>query len=37
MEDKHSGEDLIRETLEGMARFEFGTVDEFNIFAKKTN
>jgi FkbM family methyltransferase len=37
MEDKHSGEGPIRETLEGMARFEFGTVDEFNIFAKKTN
>ncbi|MCX6267008.1 MAG: FkbM family methyltransferase [Bacteroidetes bacterium] len=35
IEDKHSGEDSIRKALEEIAVFEFGIVDEYNIFAKK--
>jgi FkbM family methyltransferase len=35
MEDKHTGEYPIRDTLRKIAPFEFGEVDEFNIFAKK--
>lgn len=35
MEDKHSGLDSIKDTLNKIASFEFGIVDEFNIFAKK--
>ena len=37
MEDKHSGEDSIKNTLNAIAPFEFGIVDEFNIFARKIN
>jgi FkbM family methyltransferase len=37
MEDKHSGEDLIKNTLSSISSFEYGTVDEFNIYAKKLN
>jgi FkbM family methyltransferase len=37
IEDKHSGKDSIKEILSSMALFEFGTVDEYNIFAKKIN
>ncbi len=35
MEDKHSGKDRIVEVLNQKAKFEFGAVDEFNIYAKK--
>jgi bacterioferritin (cytochrome b1) len=35
MEDKHSGKDKIIEILNAKAKFEFGVVDEYNIFAKK--
>jgi FkbM family methyltransferase len=35
IEDKHSGEEKIRKTLSEIARFEFGIVDEYNIFARK--
>lgn len=35
MEDKHSGENTIKETLNSIASFEYGIVDEFNIYAKK--
>jgi len=37
MEDKHSGQDSIKNTLNKIASFEYGIVDEFNIFAKKIN
>jgi hypothetical protein len=37
IEDKLSGKDPIKETLSSIAHFEFGKVDEFNIFAKKIN
>lgn len=37
MEDKHSGEDSIKNTLKAIAPFEFGIVDDFNIFARKIN
>lgn len=37
IEDKHSGKDPIKETLSSIAHFEFGRVDEFNIYAKKIN
>jgi FkbM family methyltransferase len=37
MEDKHSGKGSIKETLNKIADFEFGIVDEFNIYAKKIN
>lgn len=37
LEDKHTGVDLIKETLSSMAAFEFGMVDKFNSFAKKIN
>lgn len=36
MEDKHSGEDLIKDTLNSISSFEYGIVDEFNIYATKT-
>ena len=37
IEDKHSGEDLIKDTLNRFACFEYGKVDEFNLYAKKQN
>jgi len=37
IEDKHSGAGSIKETLNSIAPFEFGLIDEFNIFAKKIN
>jgi FkbM family methyltransferase len=37
MEDKHSGEDSIKSTLNKIASFEYGIVDDFNIFAHKLN
>lgn len=37
MEDKHSGKDSIKNTLNAIAPFEFGIVDDFNIYAKKIN
>jgi len=37
MEDKHSGEDTIKNTLISMGSFEYGIVDDFNIYAKKQN
>lgn len=37
MEDKHSGEETIQKTLSSIAPFEFGYVDEYNIYAKKIN
>ncbi len=37
IEDKHSGAGSIKETLNSFAPFEFGIIDEFNIFAKKIN
>jgi len=35
MEDKHTGQDSIKSILNKTAVFEFGIVDEFNIFARK--
>lgn len=35
IEDKHTGKDSIEEILCKFATFEFGLVDEFNIYAKK--
>ncbi len=35
MEDKHSGELSIKDALNRFAIFEYGIVDEFNMFAKK--
>lgn len=37
MEYKHSGKDSIKNTLNAIAPFEFGIVDDFNIYAKKIN
>jgi FkbM family methyltransferase len=37
IEDKHIGEESIRMALNEIASFEYGVVDEFNIFAKKIN
>ena len=37
IEDKHIGEESIRTALNEIASFEYGVVDEFNIFAKKIN
>ena len=37
LEDKHSGEDSIKDSLNRFASFDYGIVDEFNIFAKKYN
>lgn len=34
-EDKHIGETLIKKTLNELADFEFGIVDDFNMFAVK--
>lgn len=34
-EDKHSGEDAIKETLNKFANFRYGFVDEFNMYAEK--
>jgi FkbM family methyltransferase len=34
-EDVHTGQYPIRDTLNKIASFEFGVVDQFNIFAKK--
>jgi FkbM family methyltransferase len=36
LEDKHTGQDPIQQALSDIATFEFGIVDNFNIFAKKT-
>jgi FkbM family methyltransferase len=35
IEDKHTGEDPIKDALSKIAKFQFGIVDEFNISAKK--
>jgi FkbM family methyltransferase len=35
IEDKHSGEFPIQDTLSDIALFEFGKVDELNLYAKK--
>jgi FkbM family methyltransferase len=35
IEDKHTGQDSIKEALSNIASFRFGIVDEFNIFARK--
>ena len=37
IEDKHTGEDSIRKALDGIAAFDYGIVDEYNIFAIKVN
>ena len=37
MEDKHSGETSIKNTLNSIADFDYGIVDEYNIFATKQN
>jgi FkbM family methyltransferase len=37
LEDKHSGKGNIIETLSAIAGFEFGTVDKYNIFARKNS
>jgi FkbM family methyltransferase len=37
IESKHSDIENIKCTLSGFARFEFGIVDDYNIFAKKLN
>jgi FkbM family methyltransferase len=37
IEDKHIGEETIKQALNEHAVFEYGFVDEFNIFAKKIN
>ncbi|MCX6279505.1 MAG: FkbM family methyltransferase [Bacteroidetes bacterium] len=34
-EGKHSGDDLIKNALKNLASFDFGIVDEFNIYATK--
>ncbi len=36
MEDKHTGQNPIQIALRDYANFEFGIVDEFNMYAKKT-
>jgi FkbM family methyltransferase len=36
LEDKHSGDIPIKQALSEITDFEFGIVDDFNIFAKKT-
>jgi len=35
LEDKHTGRNPIQKALSEIASFEFGIVDDFNIFAKK--
>jgi FkbM family methyltransferase len=35
IEEKHSGQFRIQDTLRDIALFEFGIVDEFNLYAKK--
>jgi FkbM family methyltransferase len=35
MEEKHAGHDRIKTTLNKIAVFEYGIVDEFNIYARK--
>jgi FkbM family methyltransferase len=35
LEDKHSGKEKIIDTLITIAGFEFGTVDEYNLFARR--
>jgi FkbM family methyltransferase len=35
IEDKHSGEDIIKSILDSFAVFEYGEVDKYNIFARK--
>jgi FkbM family methyltransferase len=37
LEDKHTGQDPIQVALSEISDFEFGIVDDFNIFAKKRN
>jgi FkbM family methyltransferase len=36
MEDKHSGKTAIKNTLNSIASFDYGIVDEYNIYATKT-
>lgn len=35
LEDKHTGQENIKAVLNKIAEFEFGIVDEFNIYARK--
>ncbi|MEI6048257.1 MAG: FkbM family methyltransferase [Bacteroidota bacterium] len=35
LEDKHSGKDILMQTLNVHAVFEYGIVDEFNFYARK--
>ncbi|MFN8135750.1 MAG: FkbM family methyltransferase, partial [Bacteroidales bacterium] len=35
MEEKHAGQDRIKSILNKIAVFEYGIVDEFNIYARK--
>ncbi len=35
IEDKHSGDEAIKKTLSEIAPFEFGIIDDYNIFARK--
>jgi FkbM family methyltransferase len=37
IEEKLSGESLIRDTLNSICKFEYGHVDNFNIYAKKVS
>lgn len=37
LEVKHSGKQRVIDTLNSLAEFEIGDVDEYNIFAKKIN
>jgi hypothetical protein len=36
-EEKHTGKDAILKILEDLAVFEYGIVDEYNLYAKKIN
>ena len=36
VEDKHSGLEQIKKSLSDIAAFEFGFIDDYNIFARKT-
>lgn len=35
LEDKHSGENTIKTTLNSIANFEYGIVDDYNMYARK--
>ena len=37
LEDKHSGQNQIKKTLNQLGSFEFGEIDEYNFYAKKLN